>query len=76
MKWPAGAPIEILDIPLIKTLTDASAAMAAIVKKMAEGQISPEEAASTAAVIERAIEAIDLKDEVATAVAEKQEDGR
>ena len=58
MKWPAGAPIEILDIPLIKTLTDASAAMAAIVKKMAEGQIGPEEAASTAAVIECAIEAI------------------
>jgi hypothetical protein len=50
--------------------------MVAIVKKMAEGQISPEEAASTAAVIERAIEAIDLKDEVAAAVAAKQEDGR
>jgi hypothetical protein len=32
MKWPAGAPIEILDIPLIKTLTDASAAMAAITR--------------------------------------------
>jgi hypothetical protein len=70
---PAGAPIEILDIPLIKTLTDASAA---IVKKMAEGQISPEEAASTAAVVERAIEAIDLKDEVVAAAYLRWTDGR
>jgi hypothetical protein len=57
-------------------LTDANAVMAAIVKQMAGGQISPEEAASAAAVIERAIEAIDLKDEVATAVAEEKEDER
>ena len=57
-------------------MTDANAAMAAIVKQMAEGQISPEEAASAAAVIGRAIEAIDLKDEVAAAVAEKKEGER
>ena len=76
--WPIrrGAPIEILDLPLIRTLTDANAALAAIVKQMAEGQISPEEAASAAAVIGRAIEAIDLKDEVAAAVAEKKEGER
>jgi hypothetical protein len=66
-------PIQISGLPLIKTLSDANVAFAVIIKKMARGEISLDDAERASAVIEKALNAIDLKDEVASAVREKKE---
>lgn len=71
--WHKNMPIQISGLPLIKTLSDANAAFAVIIKKLARGEICLDDAERASAVIEKAINAIDLKDEVASAVREKKE---
>lgn len=63
--WPQrkGRPVA-LDLPVMTTAADVSAALAATAAAMAEGTLSPEESGAVAAVIEtqrRAIETLELE---------------
>jgi hypothetical protein len=57
-----GAPVAV-EMPLIRSVTDVPAALAKLAEHVADGSLSPEEAAAIAALLERyvdAFEAIDL----------------
>lgn len=63
--WPAkkGRPVR-LDLPAIKTPTDILAALAAVVDATGKGEITTDEAAAVAGVLElkrRAIETVDIE---------------
>jgi hypothetical protein len=63
--WPAkkGRPVR-LDLPAIKTAPDILAALAAVVDATGKGEITTDEAAAVAGVLElkrRAIETVDIE---------------
>jgi hypothetical protein len=66
--WPPrrGRPVHI-DLPAVRTTTDVSDGMAALVDAMAAGEVTPEEAATISGVLEarrRALETQELADRV------------
>ncbi|MGI4765044.1 MAG: DUF5681 domain-containing protein [Janthinobacterium lividum] len=68
-----GAPV-VIDLPAIKVAADVPAAIAAVVAAVGSGDVSPEEGAAIAEVIEanrRAIETTDLESRLAALEAEK-----
>jgi hypothetical protein len=56
-----GAPVN-LDLPPVKTAADVVAAHGAVIKAMAEGEVSPEEAAIIGGVLENKRKALELAD--------------
>jgi len=67
--WPVrrGRPVA-LDLPNVTTPEGVTVALAAVVAAMADGRITPDEAAAVSAVIEgqrRAIETVDLERRIA-----------
>ena len=67
--WPTrrGRPVH-LDLPEMRTAADLAAALGAVAKAVAEGEVTPEEAAAVAGVLEaqrRAIETAALEQRVA-----------
>ncbi len=63
--WPErkGHPV-LLDLPAIETASDISAALGSVTGAVAAGELSPEEGASVAAILEvqrRAVETVELE---------------
>jgi hypothetical protein len=73
--WPARKSRTVaLQLPTIKTATDVAAALGAVADAVAAGEITPDEGAAVAAVLEtkrRAIETVELEGRVAALEKEK-----
>lgn len=64
--WPArrGRPVELPDLPALKSAADLPAALGTVARAVAAGEVTPEEAQAVAAVLEgqrRAIETAELE---------------
>ena len=62
-----GSPVR-FDLPKVKTAQDVAAAVAALIRDMAAGELTPDEAATIAGVIEirrRAIETVEIEQRLA-----------
>lgn len=62
-----GRPVEI-ELPEVKTAADVLAAMAAVLDHVAEGEITPDEGATVAGILEvkrRTLETVDLEERIA-----------
>ncbi len=69
-----GAPVR-FDLPPVETAGDLAAAMGALVQAMAQGELSPDEAATAAGVLElrrRAIETMELEARLSALEAKKK----
>jgi len=57
--WPRGPRLALLDLPAVKTAADVVEANAALIQRISEGEVPPEQANAASTVIENQRRAID-----------------